>query len=712
MKKLIKYKYLLGFIFCTTVAIGAGVVERFPTDTMQIGLSNSSDDKRFIFESGLGTANPTITVDSTNREFNFNRALNVVSQKLSVGNALAADQDIVFDIGAAAANPLFRWNAVDQELTFSNNGVDFSPIGSGGGGGGGVNFLQEYNFNFEDGNPPNDWTVSAGTLTSDETTPLFGEVSANWVQAAGANLDSTEVPVPVGALGRSCSTSFDYNWAGTEGDLQVTVLSGATVITTEDLAPSATTRNFSLFFDCPGTAGSLIRLRLTSINATAPLNIDEVFLGIGRNIVGGLAQNVDTKFLSANVSTAGELTELRFTNLIPGRKYRLNLFGFLGSIGLGEPNDIRVEALNGTEPVCQVILTIRQNSGTLDEGNLGASCSRSFTATSSVLEFQALGNLTGNNMIIGTGNALGTNVQLEETIQGSAINLATSGSLLSATHATDCSFARSGSTYGRFSTDATCTFSVGDNTIGFTNVIALDVGGILPGLTLQFPYLGTFEVCSTSNSILNSSRIDKRLVVDGQQIANSHYQFSSGSNATYNMCGFYTATSLGPINIEIEGAINTGTATLGKTAGAAGAALIQWSIKPVNQQMPSPVFTDITDALNLRVSGLKKTALHSCRFDALININNESGLCDWVVSTTQLGTGRARVTLDSSVFAVPPVCHISYSFPETNTTTQNRACTVQTNSTSELGIACRFNSSATTSFTNADYNLSCHGQIN
>ena len=172
------------------------------------------------------------------------------------------------------------WNDTTSKMQFSNDsGVSSKDIGAGAGGGSGINLLAESNFDFETGDPPVDWTESAGTFIADVGTG-FDLQSGSWDAAAAANtLDSALVVVPDGLEDRDCNATIQFNYAsGSGGDYKFQVLdSGANVLAEKDLSVTTKWVKDVLMFTCPDSDS--IRIRITSTVNGGIILLDNATLG-------------------------------------------------------------------------------------------------------------------------------------------------------------------------------------------------------------------------------------------------------------------------------------------------------------------------------------------------------------------------------------------------------------------------------------------------
>jgi len=124
-----KHPLILIIMFIASVAMAAGVPQSFPTDSMQFGIGTSSADKVFTIDTNDGAGNPAITIDMTNKDFDLNKALNVIDDLLKVGDGTAgANKIFEMDAGLGAANGKVRYNISTNVIEFANDGVSFEEI--------------------------------------------------------------------------------------------------------------------------------------------------------------------------------------------------------------------------------------------------------------------------------------------------------------------------------------------------------------------------------------------------------------------------------------------------------------------------------------------------------------------------------------------------------------------------------------------------------
>jgi len=394
-------KVFTAFLIGLTVSV-AFATGRFgdPVDLFRFGLSTSSDDKEIEFNVGDGALNPKMSVDTTNKDFDFNKDINVtgdingtglfsipgfsVSSSTQLDLGSAAPGSYVIQVDRGGSNPVLQWNETSGAWEFSNDGTLFKKIGSGaGGGGGGINLLS--NASFEDpGSPILNWTNSGGTLTQeDHTNSREGNLKfARFVATlTGQFLESDPVTV-TDDIGSGCMADFNY----TQGDnaFDYVVLKSpyaypADVISEGSLSDLSTfLKAPTITFPC--NPGDLLKLRIVSTGA-GTVDIDEAYLGSNKNIspvgknshfigsiqwapttncqwsvasVGSFSDwpsdadcddNARTLVGEAQDSSAGLLPQVTFPYLPKGH-YKLV---FMGSFGGGGTNTYQlVRATDGT----------------------------------------------------------------------------------------------------------------------------------------------------------------------------------------------------------------------------------------------------------------------------------------------------------------------------------------------------------------------------
>jgi hypothetical protein len=725
----------IAIFLVASVVIGAGVQQQFPTDILKMGVGSSSDDKQIIIDTGDGAGNPSIVIDMTNKDFDFNKALNIVDDLLKLGSGAAADQVVEFDIGAASANPKFKWDNTQQSLAFANDGVNFKKLGSGSGsGGGGTNVLAESNFDFETADPPQDWTASGGTFSAETSAPLFGEQSGLWdSNGLGQTLDSVLAPITTGFLGSNCQIALDYLYpVGTDGDYKIVVRqfddSGATEITVleQDVRVSSARVPFVGFFTCPDDVADDLRVRIESTVADAdPITIDNVFIGTGRNTLQGVPKNtVETNILTGNITSPGVATDLTFSNLEIGANYEIlgNLYMVQDS---GAASDgVIVLIQDGSNVLARKALSVREASDTISDA-VSIPISLTYVATSTTLTFEVQG-VTANDFLEGDGTLQRTFVQLEKRndLQSGfddAITLETSGFLIRAsifganpilgtTNDTNFNLIQNGSleiapnAYGSSQGNPrivcappeapTGTSCSGDEQVGVNFDIptagdykacwqfAHGLRGGTPGVAFQ-----DFRVRETT---ANSNTELRSFSVNGTIMGNSDdYQ---GTAITH--CDIINWDTPGNKTLRLSERTNliSGSITTNQING--GSRDIMFTVEKLTEQKPTPIFTDLQNSLKDKVNAdfhreLQHVvaAIGNTGTPTIVgDLNNGTS---WISGLVDVGVGATRIEFESGVFdgVFAPVCVCSSNSNAINCiTTARLSDSVQVNTvTSSTG---------------------------
>jgi len=193
----------------------------------------------------------------------------------------AADPKITFK----GTTQQIKANRTQNRIQFSNDGTNFKNLGSGGGGAGGENYLQDLNGDAEAG--VSNWTNSGGTFTASSTSPIAGDQSLLFTASAASQyLETSLITKKLGAGGRTCQATFDYNWAGVSGELQASVLDQTNAVIAGPINLIVTTSTQTLpaqlpMFDCD--TATQYKIRITSTAASAIIKIDNAFIGYGKN---------------------------------------------------------------------------------------------------------------------------------------------------------------------------------------------------------------------------------------------------------------------------------------------------------------------------------------------------------------------------------------------------------------------------------------------
>lgn len=254
----------------------------------------------------------------------------------------------------------------------------------------------------------------------------------------------------------------------------------------------------------------------------------------------------------------------------------------------------------------------------------------------------------GNNETYG----INFRVPITTSTVGVVTNVNTLGAYYSGYHDSTCSWSRTNVAYGAFTADATCALVQRQA----TGISAAATGSVLPALALTLPSVGTYSICASVNSAAAGN--GGLRITDGTTvIVESNDQ--STTRTTKTICGLYVATSLTP-TISIEGKSSTGAITIDTTSTSSA---IEWTIYPVTQNMPVPVFvgsvsSGSTNALRYEYlqfgGGASGGLATSACTTTPCTIASQSG--SWISSVSRSSAGSYTATIASNMFSAVPYC--------------------------------------------------------
>lgn len=733
---------IIAAIFATIVGVayGAGIVEKFQTDSVQFGLGSSGDDKTLTVDVGDGASNPNITIDATDKDFTFSKAVNVAGNIFSLGDGANTNKVIEFDIGNGVTNPKFRWNSSSNSMEFSNDGTNYSLVGSGSGGGGGVNLLANLNPDFEQGDPPSFWTASGGTFAAEGTAPLFGDQSASWdSNGSGQQLDSTAVSPTPGMLSGVCQAEARYSYpSGSNGDYEMIIEQvDDSEATTSEFAvlPLNVTTNGSvpaqLVFDCPDDTADELTLRFESTVADADeIFIDSTFLGFGKNFFNiqnselvahafypatascewirtgttpyvNMPTDSDCPAISVITSTLNVDTTddneptLVITDAPKGRYYVEATFPSRYSIAGNSFGFIVREKNSSTDgPECG-------RSQDSDSANdiQSLTCGISLDHNGGDLEFTIAGAGAGGGDSKVTNLADGLELvyrawRVPRTTR-EAITLETSGFVLDAFVDSSTSVSLGNSTVGAYTfvdaSDLSMTKKTGSVNVEIPCESAASTGltcsgsDELLGVSFDAPTGGTYHICAdfnhlaqTQNSSGDSFYTAFRLVEtnsDGSSVLQTPSSivpsaFSNGgttasinSGVPISVCGFFNFSSAGKKTIRVEYAQDVSGVNLSQIRidGSIGDRRARFYGFKINEQFPTPAFTDLQNSLDNKVDAPESgTKIYSAYIEAQAgtpNVVREKG--SWIDSITDNGVGSYDINITAGTFDEYPNCLVT-----------------------------------------------------
>lgn len=716
---------ILSVFLIGSLVIGAGIQQSFPTDILKLGIGTSTDDKEFVFDTGDGATNPKIVIDMVNKDFDFNKAVNVAADLLTVGDGSNTNKVIEFNIGLGATNPKFRWDSAANKLQFSADGVNFKDIGSGSGsGGGGINFgAADVNFDLESGTDSWVATVPAN-FTSETSTQINGEASGLWDPAAASEtLSSALVTVTEAGRGKStCLAIFSYQWSGTEGEITAILEDAADVKIADFSLPTTggdTRFAATPFFDCPSPT-TQVRVQFDSTADAAPIKFDDVFVGVDRNTfqlegyeltayayypaVAACNQwdNASTSYADFNQdagcesiivlsstqtvdTTDDNLPNLVFPELKQG-KYRITVNGFLVS-GSGGQNTMGLRITDGTTNgqecghtasaggegmtvTCTMVIdyntTAPRSFKVQGFAQAGAvTLTNNFGGRQLVWQVEKLPTNTSQALTIETvgkrfsANVSGANIALNNGDQTAPIINQMNAGTLTLTNNAGFSSGPQIACNGVVSTGGTCS---GANEV---------LGWVIP-----IDRAGRWKICAKGGHLVHSVNNGRTIytfrwleIIEGTTstlqtgVEMDLFDHSDAGSAThgsdFSLCEVFTFNSVGRKSLQIgytHEAINTVVDAQILIDGSGGTAFnraMTFTAERIDDQQPSPIFTDLQNTLNNKVrnDAPDTTVIKAAGIDisggtpVVVRENNA-----WINSLADAGSGTTTLFFQAGVF--------------------------------------------------------------
>ena len=388
----------------------------------QVGLSdvdNTSDANKPIStatQTALDGKEPTLTanqkVDHSTVSITGTGAL-TGGGDITASRSIDLDIDSKTDIGTPAGN--------DSVLIYDDSAGDYKKVFAaqlGGSGEGGLNFFSK---------PLTPSIQQIGIEIATETSPSLvlssiddtTRIRANTASNVG-NYGGFAFTVDNARRGLRARLQFlvKSDAAYADGDMEIEIVhdpSGAaktveTIVTSINANDDLTTI-FETPFTVEDSAILDYELRFKIVTAAKDFNlyISEVKGDVGIS-TSSYAVKTERKFLSQNQTNNGEMTDLTFTNLVPGRRYKYHSKFYL-QVNNGSPDvQITVTAQHDSSTINTMVMINRQASSTAgDHGHY--TMTDSFIATGNDLRFVAAS--ASNNSFIGAGTT-NTYVLLEE----------------------------------------------------------------------------------------------------------------------------------------------------------------------------------------------------------------------------------------------------------------------------------------------------------
>lgn len=583
-------------------------------------------------------------------------------------------------------------NSINQQLSTA---IQSGLIGGGGGSSLGVQLLQ--NPGFEVG-VSTGWSNSGGTFTaiSAGSNLLIGQGSATF-QATGSGqyMQSSLYAIPNGLKGRSCTAQILFK--GGDANLTLQVTDGTNVLTSADLFPAAGPTTLATpSFICP-SSGSL-RLKLISTASSALVALDQMFLGenvltqvsqaslYGGATISGCSGAWTTTAGTASAfspqtgctySTFGaasappsNVPALTFASLPPG-EYMVFFDGTFSSSTGGAA--VTGDLTDGTNLIARNSEALLGGSSSILVPNLTFSVP--VTAGQSNVTWELFGSSGGGSTF--TANVTSIRVyrfptQTElavrpETINWrvAAYNLSPGGPLYYSTANTDLKQTGMSLVQKSGSLPVLQTCTGGEASSGSTCSNDGDLG-----LSFNLPAAGTVRACVEFSSGLNSSgTVDGifNIVETPDDDETTLLQISSGNaidflasstgqhEKLFHLCEDMPFASAGKKTLRLitSGATST-SGTSNYVAAGVTNVLAYWTITPITQNIPAPVFVG-------SVTSPSSGAIVS----AAAVVNNTGSACpvlqqegNWIDNTIWNVTGDCTANFTPGIFSGTPICMV------------------------------------------------------
>jgi len=684
----------------------------------------------------------------------FNGFAETNSDTLSLGRGNATNKKIVAKRAAGNTNPDIRWNESNTRWEFSNDGANWSALGSGSGGSGGINLLT--NGGFESGTT--EWSASAGTFTTTTTAANVGNALAagSWIPAASTNtLTSSQKTIYAGLYGRNCLAKVLYKKTANVADHTLRVLDGSSnVLATVALPQAATYQEAVASFVCP-TSGT-IAIQVYA-GGTDQIFVDEAHLGEnflvgqisqasnwGKSTISGnsctwaISQTSYAADFSADsdctYATSGNLTEpatkipgVKMDNLPPGTydvtmqstvvvnasaDTACRLVDDLGNV-LGYQANLCAISNNtycGFNLKGQVTYTTAQSSRTIKAQCFSTSgtASLNYVAVEGATEFfvkrfptstdTALrADQTGwfvEGYIGGADPSLGTAAVATLTgIENGSLSLTNSSGAITAQ--IPCSSTNP-------STGTTC--AAGSESVGivYTQPVAGPVeacvsfteaiasGGGGSGNT-------SFQIVETTNTSQTISTTGAGSGVVSVPTA------SSSIRSPVRFCSTFNFASAGQKTLRLfytQDANTLTSATIIATNGLANTRdRINWSVKPIGPLAANPV---IVNSISSNGAGPWRHEAGKITCSGSSSVVSQTGT--WISSIGNVSSGNCAITFSAGAFSSTPICTVAPYYNSEN----DLIITIATPTSSGLTTKC-YDVSAAGQCSSYEANLICMG---
>lgn len=643
-----------------------------------------------------------------------------------------SDKTIIFN-RASSSKPKIKWSESAAALQFSNDGTNFSDLGSGSGGGSGFNVLLNPDF---EGGIAQGWTNTGGTFAhvTSGSNLLFGKGSATFVGGSGNFVQSSLYTIPNGLTGANCSAGMWYK--GGDANLAFRVEDGSSnVLVTRTLVAASVATAINLSFPCPASGSFRVKLIGSAVFST--IAFDRMSLGdsalvalsqatyVGGTLFDGATScffqgssgtfanysadsDCSAPVNSGSASQSTKIPATTFASLSPGEYYVI----FQGAMTSDTAAaDCQYRIHDGTTGGVPVEVS-SVNAGTA--GVVTGRFSYSSAQSNKTFQIQAQRNAGAGNcsIYVDTTGARQASMSVYKfpTVQEQGLKIDQVANSWSGYHDGDCAWDFTTGTLADPADDASCTFTERVNN-NFGTVSSF--GSKKPGIVFTPSRVGTYEVCAVIGAYgQTTNALGNFQLWDGTTVVATAQPPAPGTGATNNyttttLCGLYKATSVSPVSLRLRGA-TSGVAhsiTTGTDANT-NSKPIEWIIKQIDYSIPAPLIVNTVTSPSNGVEVMTRAAFGdagsltspaTCTSTPCVIYTQTAS---WLSGVVRNGTGDYTATYAAGTFSSPPICVANNLAAATLVN-----CEVGSLTSSTFNVLCRLNNTPT----DAAVSLICMG---
>lgn len=552
--------------------------------------------------------------------------------------------------------------ATDQAKPYYDNGSALVAVGSGSGSGSaGYNTIQNTDAETDTSN----WTESGGTFTRTNTAGelLLGAYSFKWTPSAAQNLRSAAVTIPDGLYGRNCYASVIYKTASTDYTMQI--LDGSNNVLGSYAMPAASTAKIApINFVCP-TSGS-IKLGFVTTASAVQLDFDSAFLGEATNIT--TSTNVtDWQSYTPTIIGFGSTTVYDSQYKRVGDSLKIKSTFLMGTASgstasFSLPSGLTLDSSKLSSSGNSVVgfwEYNRTNGSTPKRGPIlaaGGGTVLTFSTDAYSETENALSSMLGNKLASSQILSLVAEVPILGWSAEPAFRPDLAAVSWSGYHANTCSWARTNTSFGAFTDDASCTLTERTNR-NFGTVSTS--GSVSPAITFTPARIGRYYVCATvaaiSGTAGNSGAI--RLWDGTTEIAQIAVNYTNSQGQA--ICGIYNVTSTSAKTLTLQGRAATSTISIMTSSSDTS---IDWSIFALDQGIPAPILLGSVTSNSSAAYRMESVSFggategtNNCTADPCTIYRKSGG----VSSITRNSTGTYTINFLSGTFSAAPTCTMS-----------------------------------------------------